>query len=83
MTVYDRAMFRGSRPKRRAENLQAKVNKLDRGIGEVAQNVMQTAVEGRMAGGIMQPLKMQPGGCLLYTSPSPRDAHESRMPSSA
>ena len=22
-------------------------------------------------------------GCLLYTSPSPRDAHESRMPSSA
>ena len=24
-----------------------------------------------------------PGFCLLYTSPSPRDAHESRMPSSA
>ena len=24
-----------------------------------------------------------PKGCLLYTSPSPRDAHESRMPSSA
>ena len=24
-----------------------------------------------------------PYGCLLYTSPSPRDAHESRMPSSA
>ena len=23
------------------------------------------------------------GVCLLYTSPSPRDAHESRMPSSA
>ena len=23
------------------------------------------------------------GGCLLYTSPSPRDAHEARMPSSA
>ena len=23
------------------------------------------------------------GDCLLYTSPSPRDAHESRMPSSA
>ena len=22
-------------------------------------------------------------GCLLYTSPSPRDAHESRMPASA
>ena len=26
---------------------------------------------------------MPPGTCLLYTSPSPRDAHESRMPSSA
>ena len=24
-----------------------------------------------------------PTTCLLYTSPSPRDAHESRMPSSA
>ena len=27
--------------------------------------------------------EMEPNGCLLYTSPSPRDAHESRMPSSA
>ena len=25
----------------------------------------------------------QPDGCLLYTSPSPRDVEESRMPSSA
>ena len=25
----------------------------------------------------------QPGTCLLYTSPSPRDVEESRMPSSA
>ena len=25
----------------------------------------------------------KPVHCLLYTSPSPRDAHESRMPSSA
>ena len=75
MTVYDRAMFRGSRPKRRAENLQAKVNKLDKGIGEVAQNVMQTAVEGRMAGGIMQPLKMQPGGAV-----SLRDYYDKNLP---
>ena len=27
--------------------------------------------------------RLQRGPCLLYTSPSPRDAHESRMPSSA
>ena len=26
---------------------------------------------------------IDPFDCLLYTSPSPRDAHESRMPSSA
>ena len=28
-------------------------------------------------------IRLEPGDCLLYTSPSPRDAHESRMPSSA
>ena len=28
-------------------------------------------------------VKGNSGVCLLYTSPSPRDAHESRMPSSA
>ena len=29
------------------------------------------------------PFKNDKQSCLLYTSPSPRDAHESRMPSSA
>ena len=36
--------------------------------------------------GIMQVLggiSLLLNSCLLYTSPSPRDAHESRMPSSA
>ena len=28
-------------------------------------------------------MKSRVSACLLYTSPSPRDAHESRMPSSA
>ena len=34
---------------------------------------------------LMHAEKMARGeeACLLYTSPSPRDAHESRMPSSA
>src|SRR5678809_645457 len=27
--------------------------------------------------------RVLPGGCLLYTSPSPRDRQKSRMPSSA
>lgn len=75
MAVYDRAMFRGSRPKGRAESLKSKVDKLDRGIGQVAQNVMQTAVEGPMAGGIMQPLKMQTGGAA-----SLRDYYEKNLP---
>ena len=30
-----------------------------------------------------EPLHVQYGFCLLYTSPSPRDVEESRMPSSA
>ena len=30
-----------------------------------------------------EPLQLRLRPCLLYTSPSPRDAHESRMPSSA
>ena len=33
--------------------------------------------------GIMTSGSEEPNACLLYTSPSPRDAHESRMPSSA
>ena len=33
--------------------------------------------------GIMYAMGLGVESCLLYTSPSPRDAHESRMPSSA
>ena len=32
---------------------------------------------------VSQPASMTVGNCLLYTSPSPRDVEESRMPSSA
>jgi len=32
---------------------------------------------------IADPLALRRNGCLLYTSPSPRDVEESRMPSSA
>ena len=32
---------------------------------------------------LLQQIKPFNVNCLLYTSPSPRDAHESRMPSSA
>lgn len=36
--------------------------KVDQGIGQVAQQAMNTPVEGKMAGGIMQPLQMSGGG---------------------
>ena len=40
--------------------------------------------DGRALGKIHQGVTTEVlGDCLLYTSPSPRDAHESRMPSSA
>ena len=41
------------------------------------QNAGQNTSEETQPGG------QQPEGCLLYTSPSPRDVEESRMPSSA
>ena len=44
--------------------------------------IMGVANERSIAWGISQKLS-EAGACLLYTSPSPRDAHESRMPSSA
>ena len=36
-----------------------------------------------ISGGIDSSVSSTLSACLLYTSPSPRDAHESRMPSSA
>ena len=40
-------------------------------------------VAGTPDGTTRIPVTIIPSSCLLYTSPSPRDAHESRMPSSA
>ena len=36
-----------------------------------------------LAGNLWFPVMIGVGGCLLYTSPSPRDQRGSRMPSSA
>ena len=43
--------------------------------GELVQNPLENQIAAVSVGIV--------DGCLLYTSPSPRDAHESRMPSSA
>ena len=44
-------------------------------------NVGHTVESKKVAGECVD--MMGWGGCLLYTSPSPRDRHASRMPSSA
>ena len=36
-----------------------------------------------LSGGKLERFSVEPGTCLLYTSPSPRDQRGSRMPSSA
>ena len=41
-------------------------------------NAIDAAIASNAAIGLMEPT-----GCLLYTSPSPRDKRQSRMPSSA
>ena len=52
-------------------------------------NIDQIASEGTnfskfyVASPVCMPNRASLMTCLLYTSPSPRDAHESRMPSSA
>ena len=38
---------------------------------------------GMTKAGVARYRRENPGSCLLYTSPSPRDKRQSRMPSSA
>ena len=58
---------------------------LGNGCTEAACNPMiADAYEGNKMSKMMNRFHMWfPGGCLLYTSPSPRDKRQSRMPSSA
>ena len=53
----------------------------------VADDVVETAAAGGDVGAAACPhigfAGLVAGGCLLYTSPSPRDRQKSRMPSSA
>ena len=46
-------------------------------------NIMSKDSRFSKVGHIRGPFRGSVYTCLLYTSPSPRDAHESRMPSSA
>ena len=49
-----------------------------------APKITRTRVYGENGKKILHlNIEVNRNSCLLYTSPSPRDAHESRMPSSA
>ena len=52
---------------------------------ELQQNLIDRIVDDMDLKTLMQLVaeQLDHNYCLLYTSPSPRDAHESRMPSSA
>ena len=51
--------------------------------GAISRNQVNARVSGREAGDNPTDTAKQNYTCLLYTSPSPRDATLSRMPSSA
>ena len=45
------------------------------------EEIQKMRIAGRLAAEVLE--MIEPYVCLLYTSPSPRDVEESRMPSSA
>ena len=49
----------------------------------VVNDIHVTKVWAEQTGGAKSGLKFITDTCLLYTSPSPRDVEESRMPASA
>ena len=67
--------------RRREEAIAAK-EKLAAEAEEIAENSTEWKAAGDRIRAILEEWK-QIKGCLLYTSPSPRDATLSRMPSSA
>ena len=74
-------------------NLKRKRIRVGRGIGSGKGKTSGRGVKGQKSrsgvaiksfeGGQMPLYRRLPKSCLLYTSPSPRDVEESRMPSSA
>ena len=65
---------------------------LAKSLTEIAEVIVVAPSENKSAasssltiGKPLKPIQIDTNiyACLLYTSPSPRDAHESRMPSSA
>ena len=71
----------------RADATEAEVTRIERVVTEAAEKIGEngelTKVNQAKIEAIVSSLSDQAETCLLYTSPSPRDVEESRMPSSA
>ena len=52
-------------------------------LNQQAKRLLENQFRGIAVLGEISNLARPSSGCLLYTSPSPRDVEESRMPSSA
>ena len=72
------------------ETYAAMVDRLDQGVGRIVTALKETGQYDNTLilfladnGGCAEGMGRREGICLLYTSPSPRDATLSRMPSSA
>src|SRR5678809_739003 len=52
-------------------------------LANVAQGLVRFDASGNIVSGLAERWTVTDDGCLLYTSPSPRDRQKSRMPSSA
>ena len=52
-------------------------------LDEIKQKMKKFVAGGEFEGTFLKPKFGDASGCLLYTSPSPRDQRGSRMPSSA
>ena len=52
-------------------------------LGQIEQQLRKVLADMDIPKEVVRTQEMGDYCCLLYTSPSPRDAHESRMPSSA
>ena len=65
------------------ESMKLKTMKLHDGSAIEVKEIYSATIPVDKREGAFNWLRNNDLGCLLYTSPSPRDAHESRMPSSA
>ena len=53
------------------------------GMGRIGRMIVRSIIENKNKNIEIKHINNRTNSCLLYTSPSPRDKRQSRMPSSA